>query len=224
MVRVMPEEDREQYHHREEETPIAWYSRINIGAFVPLILQTLALVAWLTQMHADIEQLKVQYKDLDARVDSLDVGGSKAAALLQQRVQTVDERHTDTMRSIDQLAARQAENTRQINELSLMSAREMPKSQGQIDSLVARVKSIEDTVQSRTALLDRIINQQNALSPLQQTVIDNLRADLARNEDRLNRAVIVLDQTYNLINEHMRMPGEPHNPVNPPLNPVPRKR
>lgn len=198
----------------DEKIQGPWYLK-NIGVLLIIIAQTVAITAWLVQMHSDINTLQIGHTEIDNRLNSIDVNGSKAAALLQQRVQQVDERNTMVDKSIERLVERVQENSKQMNELSLFTARERPKEQGQLEQLQARIKAIEDTINARTAVIDRIMSSQSNLTPLQQTIIDGIKADIVRIEERQNRIVQALDQTYNLINEHMRASGEPKNPSIP---------
>lgn len=201
-----------------------WWTKLTTGLFLTFGIQTVAVIAWLTQMHSDISLIKVHHAEIDRRLDQIDSGGSKAAALLQQRIESTAERHVLMDKEMASLADRQLENTKMLNEMALTAAREIPKIQGQVDQNMVRLKAVEDQLQTRTAIIERFISTQNTISPLQQSIIDGIKSDIVRIEDRVNRIVVVLDQVYNLINEHLRNPDEPRNPANPPLNRTPPRR
>jgi len=59
--------------------------RFRWGVVLGLGGQTVALVAWLVQMHADVAQLKVQQEINVRSIIRLDEGGSRPMVLVQQR-------------------------------------------------------------------------------------------------------------------------------------------
>lgn len=197
----------------------AWWERFPWSPVLALGVQTIGVVIVVVQMRSDIQSIKDDVAALDRKTAELDAGGSKALAVLQARGDIANSERAMQGKRIDHIEAMDTENQRAINEVNLLTAREMPRTQGQIDSLGARLKSLEETVGARTTIINRLEEAQNTFSPYQQQVINSIKSDIARIEERQNRVVQALDQTYNLINEHMRAPGNPHNPTMPPLGP-----
>lgn len=78
--------------------------RPSSGAIVALAIQTVLLVAWLVQMHADVERLKAEHASIVQQIGRIDDQGTRAMETVRNR-------------QIDVMAVNDAQN-RRLEDLS----------------------------------------------------------------------------------------------------------
>lgn len=130
---------------------------------------------------------------LEIRVAALEVNDTT----LHKEVTELDQRGSRTLPVIDaRLTALEAKIAANMPALDRMMV--------QGSAFEQRIKLLEDTVNTRTKTIEELIAQSRTLTPLQQSIADNIRGDIRRLDDRQDRLTAALDSTYNLLNEHLR--------------------
>lgn len=67
-----------------------------------------------------------------------------------------------------------------------------------------RLTMLETVVNSRTKLIEDLLKTSSQVSPLEQAAFDRITDRLLRVEDQQKRIIEALDNTYNILQEHLR--------------------
>lgn len=71
----------------DDDVTIRSTLRFRWSLIIGIAIQTVALVGWLVQMHADVAYLKVKNEEQDRLIARLDEGGSRKLAVIEERQQ-----------------------------------------------------------------------------------------------------------------------------------------
>ena len=122
-----------------------WRLQITPGTLILFASQTIGLVAFIANDHATLTKLGTEHKNLDEFVQRMDVNGTRAANLLQQRV-TVEEGHGTRQ---DQAIAT---NQDAIRRLELRDTEFM----GRMDLVLQQVQRINERSDKIVQVLDHL--------------------------------------------------------------------
>lgn len=171
------------------------------GHFIAIIVSLLSgsvggaigVVVWSARLDLRVASLENDHIEMHKLIADLDAKGSRNIPVFEARISALETKDRSFTMTADQ------------------SAR-------MVAILEQRTKSLEDTVNSRTKLIEDIIAQSRVLTPLQQQVIDSIKADIKRSDERQDRIVSAIDNIYSQLQDHLRASSE-----KPPANNLMRK-
>src|SRR5215472_14818899 len=93
-------------HETPDSLPIIERFGVSIGTLVLIVVQTVAVVAWLANDHAQIiHTVEVNGKQ-EQRLDNIDINGTRAAGVVAQRITQIEVGVVANNRQLDTLAKR----------------------------------------------------------------------------------------------------------------------
>lgn len=212
-----------------------WFRALNIslgGAFV-LLLQTIALTAWLVRMNNEVGHLRSDHDEMSQRISQLDEKGSRAIAPLTAQLSDLTATITrldlvGTRKNVETVANVEAisQKVQVLKEISdargvfMEQARAALTAQAVMQSEVRNIQDRLRTMMSEIAALQNAVEILRAAqlrdSTATQGRIDVVKADIDQVRDQQVRLMQALDSTYNAMQDHLRGGEGKSTPLKPP--------
>ena len=145
-----------------------FFSKISgFGVVVTIIIQTFFLVAWLATMRSDISTNKELAKANEIRLNEIDAGGSKIAALLQQRIATYDIHQESQNKRMERIEEKDSQLLKSLSELFAI----ISKHQAEYEGIKNRLDNLEKSAQRHLESDERNFKQLE----MQKLIIDTLK-------------------------------------------------